>query len=79
MAPQAERGDFDISYENCSLQPFDDATKYGASFKKKIVVIDGLDNLSGANGHDTAATILTGASSRRRVASPIRQATLRFD
>ena len=33
----------------------------GASFKKKIVVIDGLDNLSDANGHDTAATILTGS------------------
>ena len=59
MAPQSERADSDIGYTNCSLQPFDDAATYGASFKKKIVVIDGLDNLSEANGHDTAATILT--------------------
>jgi hypothetical protein len=52
---------FDIAYANCSLQPFDDAATYGKSFKDKILVIDGIDLLSAANGHDSAATILTGS------------------
>lgn len=52
---------FDISYDNCSLAPFDDARTYGKSFKNKILVIEGLDVLSNANGHDTAGTILTGS------------------
>ncbi len=53
--------DFDIGYENCSLQPFDDAATYGKSFKDKILPIEGIDLLSNANGHDSAATILTGS------------------
>ncbi len=53
--------DFDITYENCSLQPFDDPTTYGKSFKDKILPIEGIDLLSSANGHETAATILTGS------------------
>jgi hypothetical protein len=52
---------FDIAYENCSLQPFDDAKTYGKSFKDKILVIEGIDHLSNANGHDSAGTILTGS------------------
>ncbi len=52
---------FDLSYENCSLQPFDDAATYGRSFKDRILPIEGLDLLSNANGHDTAGTILTGS------------------
>jgi hypothetical protein len=52
---------FDITYANCSLQPFDDAATYGKSFKNKILVVDGIDLLSGANGHDSAGTILTGS------------------
>ncbi|HVR19714.1 MAG TPA: DUF1552 domain-containing protein [Polyangiaceae bacterium] len=52
---------FDISYANCSLQPFDDAATYGKSFKDKILIVDGIDLLSAANGHDTAGTILTGS------------------
>ncbi len=52
---------FDIGYENCSLQPFDDAKTYGKSFKDKILVIEGIDHLSSANGHDSAGTILTGS------------------
>lgn len=52
---------FDISYENCSLQPFDDAATYGKSFKDKLLVIEGIDHLSNANGHDSAGTILTGS------------------
>jgi Protein of unknown function (DUF1552) len=52
---------FDIGYANCSLQPFDDAATYGKSFKDKILVIEGIDHLSNANGHDSAGTILTGS------------------
>lgn len=52
---------FDITYENCSLAPFDDAATYGKSFKDKILPIEGIDLISSANGHDTAATILTGS------------------
>jgi hypothetical protein len=53
--------DFDIAYQNCTLQPFDDAATYGKSFKDKIMVIEGMDILSGANGHDTCGAILTGS------------------
>ena len=52
---------FDIAYENCSLQPFDDPATYGKSFKDKILIVEGLDHLSNANGHDSAGTILTGS------------------
>ena len=52
---------FDFSYKDCSLQPFDDAATYGKSFKDKILVIEGIDHLSKANGHDSAGTILTGS------------------
>jgi hypothetical protein len=53
--------DFDITYTNCVLQPFDDAATYGKSFKDKILTIDGMELLSGANGHETSGTILTGS------------------
>jgi hypothetical protein len=52
---------FDIAYPNCSLQPFDDAATFGKSYKDKILVLEGIDLLSNANGHDTAGTILTGS------------------
>jgi hypothetical protein len=52
---------FDLSYTDCSLQPFDDATTYGKSFKDKILILEGIDHLSNANGHDSAGTILTGS------------------
>ncbi|MEI9940922.1 MAG: DUF1552 domain-containing protein [Pseudomonadota bacterium] len=53
---------FDIGYDNCSLQPFDDAATYGKSFKDKLLVLEGIDHLSNANGHDSAGTILTGST-----------------
>lgn len=53
--------DFDITYENCSLQPFDDPATYGRSFKDRILVIEGIELFSNANGHDTCGTILTGS------------------
>jgi len=52
---------FDLGFANSSLQPFDDAATYGKSFKDKILAIEGIDLVSGANGHDTAGTILTGS------------------
>jgi hypothetical protein len=52
---------FDLKYENCSLAPFDDAATYGKSFKDQILVLEGVDLMSNANGHDTAGTILTGS------------------
>lgn len=52
---------FDLQFENCSLSPFDDPATYGKSFKDKILIIEGIDLASSANGHDTAATILTGS------------------
>jgi Protein of unknown function (DUF1552) len=52
---------FDITYDDCSLQPFDDAATYGKSFKDKILLVEGVDLLSAANGHDSAGTILTGS------------------
>jgi hypothetical protein len=53
--------DFDITYADCSLQPFDDAATYGKSFKDKILVVEGIDLLSNANGHDSSGSILTGS------------------
>jgi hypothetical protein len=50
---------FDISYPNCSLQPFDDPATYGKSFKDRLLVIEGLDLAS--DGHDAVASILTGS------------------
>lgn len=61
MQPGDTESAFDITYANCSLQPFDDAATYGKSFKDKILAIEGIDLMSSANGHDTAATILTGS------------------
>ena len=52
---------YDLQYANCSLQPFDDAATYGKSFKDKLLIIEGLDHLSNANGHDTPGAILTGS------------------
>ena len=57
---------FNLTYTNngtqCVLQPFDDAATYGQSFKSKILVVEGVDLMSNANGHDTAGTILTGST-----------------
>jgi hypothetical protein len=51
---------FDITYPNCSLQPFDDAATYGKSFKDRLLIIEGLDLAS--DGHDAVASILTGSA-----------------
>src|SRR3954471_1100330 len=46
---------FDIGYENCTLAAFDDKQTYGQSWKKHILVIEGLDLGSNVNGHDSGA------------------------
>jgi hypothetical protein len=51
----------DIGHPDSPLQPFHDAATYGRSFKDRIVVIEGIDLLSSTNGHESAATILTGS------------------
>lgn len=53
---------FNITYPNCSLQPFDDAATYGKSYKSRVTIIEGIDHLSNANGHDSAGTIFTGST-----------------
>jgi hypothetical protein len=73
---------FDIGYTNCSLQPFDDAATYGKSFKDKILVLEGVDHLSNANGHDSAGTIFTGSridNSARRPLNPSLDQVLAVD
>ncbi len=50
---------WDISYPNCTLQPFDDAGTYGKSFKDRLLLIEGLD--LALDGHDAVASILTGS------------------
>jgi hypothetical protein len=56
---------FDLSYEHCSLQPFDDPASFGQSFRDRIVVIDGVDLAAGIEGgtvgHEGARVILTGS------------------
>ena len=61
MRPGETETTFDLSYANCSLAPFDDPMTYGKSFKDKILIVEGIDHLSNANGHDSAGTILTGS------------------
>jgi len=61
MRPGDTETNFDLLFENSSLQPFDDAGTYGKSFKDKIIAIEGIELMSSANGHETAATILTGS------------------
>ena len=62
MRPSDTETKFDLRYENCPLAAFDDPKTYGRSFKDKILVIEGLDLGSNVNGHDSAATILTGSA-----------------
>jgi hypothetical protein len=50
---------FNITYPDCSLQPFDDAATYGKSFKDRLLLIEGLDLAS--DGHDATSSILTGS------------------
>lgn len=57
---------FDIGYESCSLQPFDDPATFGQSFRERIVVVEGLDLSAGIEagtvGHEGARVMLTGSA-----------------
>lgn len=56
---------FGISGTNQSLQPLDDATTYGTSFKNNLIVLDGINNLvaveSSSGGHASTPCIFTGS------------------
>jgi len=53
---------FDLRYDHCTLRAFDDPKTYGQSWKRRILILEGLDLGSNVNGHDSAATILTGSA-----------------
>jgi len=70
--------DFDLKFTNSCLQPFDDAAKYGKSFKSKIIAIEGVDHLSSANGHDSAGTMLTGSRIDSSAKAPLNSSLDQF-
>lgn len=57
---------FDLRFENATLSPFDDAERYGKSFRDHLVVLDGVDLSagleSGTVAHDAPRVILTGSA-----------------
>lgn len=56
MQPGDTETSFNLNFPNSSLKAFDTA-----ELKSKILLIEGLDLMSNANGHDSAGTILTGS------------------
>ncbi|MFZ5893955.1 MAG: DUF1552 domain-containing protein [Myxococcota bacterium] len=67
------RDDFRIDYEGAILAPFDDAARSGRSFRKDLLVVDGVDLaagfLTGTVGHDGPRVILTGSGANGKNAS----------
>ncbi|MFO0728873.1 MAG: DUF1552 domain-containing protein [Myxococcota bacterium] len=61
---------YDLSYADCVLSPFDDAATYGRSFKDRLIPIEGVDLASavkgGSEGHSAPSSILTGWSGTPR-------------
>lgn len=55
---------YDLSYPDCVLSPFDDAATYGRSFKDRLIILEGVDLAaairSGSEGHSAPGSILTG-------------------
>lgn len=64
---------FDLRQDKCLLAPFDDAARFGRSFRDCILPIDGIDLASGIEvgtvGHDASRVILTGSGARGTNAS----------
>jgi hypothetical protein len=64
---------FDLSYPDSILQPFDDPSSYGKSFKDRLLVLDGIDLSAGIAvgtvGHDGPRVILTGSGADGKNAS----------
>ncbi|HVY31096.1 MAG TPA: DUF1552 domain-containing protein [Polyangiaceae bacterium] len=67
------RAGFDISYENSSLAPFDDANTFGKSYADQLLVVEGLDVKAGIDGgttgHDASRALFTGSSQHGKNAS----------
>lgn len=67
------RTSFDISFEGSTLAPFDDAARYGRSFRDQLLVLDGVDLSAGievgTTGHDGSRVILTGSGADGKNAS----------
>ena len=78
MQPSDTETSFNLTYDNCSLKPFDDAATYGKSFKDKVLLVEGVDLLSNANGHDTAGTILTGSRIDSSASKPLNSSLDQF-
>ena len=78
MQPGDTETSFNLGFDNSSVQPFDDAATYGRSFKDKILLIEGIDLLSNANGHDTAGTILTGSRIDSSASKPLNSSLDQF-
>jgi hypothetical protein len=78
MKPSDTETVFDIGYDCCSLSPFDDAATYGKSFKSDLLVIEGIDHLSDAPGHQSAANILTGSRVDGNLARPFNSSLDQF-
>lgn len=59
---------FDLGSPRCLLAPFDDANRFGRSFRDMILPIDGIDLAAGIEvgtvGHDASRVILTGSGAR---------------
>jgi hypothetical protein len=68
---------FDITYTNCILQPFDDATTYGRSFKDHLLILEGIDLsaaiAAGSTGHNAPPSLLTGCGTLKPTAPSIDQ------
>jgi hypothetical protein len=64
---------FELRAPGSSLAPFDDAARFGRSFKQNLLVIDGLDLAAGIEvgtvGHDASRVILTGSGAQGKNAS----------
>jgi hypothetical protein len=65
LRPGETETSFDLRYDGSVLSPLDDAATYGASFKDKLLIIDGVDlavaGETGTGGHDASLSILTGS------------------
>ncbi|HEX6271935.1 MAG TPA: DUF1552 domain-containing protein [Polyangiaceae bacterium] len=59
------RPGFDIAFPDATLAPFDDPAGYGRSFKRELLVVDGVDLsagiAAGTTGHDAPRAIFTGS------------------
>lgn len=67
------RDGFDIAYPGSVLAPFDDAARFGRSFRERMLVLDGIDLSAGievgTTGHDGSRVILTGSGADGKNAS----------